>query len=170
MTTADLPAVGRLAAGLVALHHAFDPRRFMHLPHAEAGYARYFASQLDGDDVVLLVAERDGEPDGERVIGYAYGRLEPRSYDELREACGKLHDVFVAEEARVRGVGHALVLEAIARLEAMGAPRVLLLTAAQNLAAQKLFAKLGFHTTMLEMTHEREASADEDANPAPHSS
>ncbi len=47
-----------------------------------------------------------------------------------------------------------LVNEAVRRLTAKGAPRVLLLTAVQNEAAQKLFAKLGFRTTMLEMTRE----------------
>jgi ribosomal protein S18 acetylase RimI-like enzyme len=36
----------------------------------------------------------------------------------------------------------------------MGAPRVLLHTAVQNEQAQALFSKLGFRSTMLEMTRE----------------
>lgn len=158
MTSADLPAVGKLAAKLVAMHYGFDPKRFIHLPHAEAGYARYFASQLDQDDVVLLVAEHEAcASAGTRVCGYAYGRLEPISYDELREPCGKLHDVYVDERARSLGIGKALVNDVVARLSAKGAPRVLLLTAAQNESAQRLFRSLGFRTTMLEMTRERDA-------------
>lgn len=149
MTKPDLERVGELAAQLVGMHHAFDPNRFLHLPDAAKGYARYFGSELGNPDVVLLVAERGGA-----ILGYAYGRLEPRSYDQLLDACGKLHDVFVEDRARGQGVGEALVREVIARLGEAGAPRVVLLTARQNEAAQRLFARLGFRTTMLEMTCE----------------
>jgi ribosomal protein S18 acetylase RimI-like enzyme len=149
MTDADLPAVGRLAGKLVRMHHELDPKRFLHLESPEVGYARYLASELSRDEVVLLVAQMD-----DAIVGYAYARLEPRSYNELLDACGKLHDVYVDEGARGHGIGDALVREVLARLEKAGAPRVVLLTAVQNEAAQKLFAKLGFRTTMLEMTRE----------------
>jgi len=149
MTAADLPAVGQLAGRLVRLHHSFDPKRYLALSNPEAGYARYFASELKNGEAVLVVAEKDGE-----VAGYAYGRLEPRSYNELREACGALHDVYVDEGARAHGAGEALVREIIDRLGKKGAPRVILLTAVQNESAQRLFTKLGFRTTMLEMTRE----------------
>lgn len=146
----DLQAVAALAGRLVRMHHAYDPQRFLHLANPEAGYARYFASELESPDVVLLAAERAGA-----IVGYAYARMEPRSYNELLDACGKLHDVYVDEGARGLGVGEALVREAIARLEQRGAPRVVLLTAVQNEAAQRLFGRLGFRTTMLEMTREK---------------
>jgi ribosomal protein S18 acetylase RimI-like enzyme len=48
------------------------------------------------------------------------------------------------------------VRETCKRLEAMGAPRVLLLSATQNTEGQALFAKLGFRHTMVEMTREAE--------------
>jgi ribosomal protein S18 acetylase RimI-like enzyme len=149
MTDADLPAVGQLAGRLVRLHHDFDPKRFMELSNPEVGYARYFSSEMKKKEAVLLVAEKAAA-----VIGYAYGRLEPRSYNELRDACGALHDVYVDEGARAHGAGEALVREIIDRLGKLGAPRILLLTAVQNESAQRLFKKLGFRTTMLEMTRE----------------
>ncbi len=152
MTAADLPAAARLAGKLVRMHYELDPLRFLHLPNPEAGYARYFAGELKSDRVVLLVAER-----GESIVGYAYGRLEPRSYNELLDAAGKLHDVLVDESARGHGIGEALVTEMVRRLTESGAPRVVLLTAVQNEAAQHLFKKLGFRTTMLEMTREAES-------------
>jgi ribosomal protein S18 acetylase RimI-like enzyme len=154
MTSADLPAAGRLAAKLVAMHYALDDRRYLHLPNAAAGYERYFGDELKSERAVLLVAERALPGDGEALVGYAYGRLEARSYNELLDACGKLHDVYVEEGARGHRLGEALVREVVRRLEALGAPRVLLLTAVQNEAAQRLFGKLGFRTTMLEMTRE----------------
>lgn len=154
MTASDLPAAASLAARLVAMHHDLDPKRFLHLPNAAAGYARYFGGELESDRVVLIVAERTSPGEGDPIVGYAYGRLEPRSYNELLDECGKLHDVYVDERARGHRLGEALVREVVRRLTEKGAPRVLLLTAVQNEAAQHLFAKLGFRPTMLEMTRE----------------
>ncbi|MDB5221034.1 MAG: Histone acetyltransferase [Myxococcaceae bacterium] len=165
MTAADLPGAARLAGKLVRMHYEIDPLRYLHLPNPEAGYARYFAGELESDRVVLLVAERtsgarapSNDP-GDAIVGYAYGRLESRSYNELLDACGKLHDVLVDESARGHGLGEQLVSEVIRRLTERGAPRVVLLTAVQNEAAQHLFAKLGFRTTMLEMTREANPKA-----------
>jgi ribosomal protein S18 acetylase RimI-like enzyme len=154
MTKSDLPAAARLAGKLVRMHYDLDPRRFLHLANPEAGYARYFAGELESDATVLVVAERTSGEGAPAVVGYAYARLEPRSYNELLDACGKLHDVYVDESARGRKLGEALVVEVVRRLTEKGAPRVLLLTAVQNEAAQHLFEKLGFRTTMLEMTRE----------------
>jgi ribosomal protein S18 acetylase RimI-like enzyme len=158
MTTDDLPAVGRLAGRLVRMHHDFDSKRFLSLPNAEAGYARYFASEIGSDQVVLLVAELTSAASrDEGIVGYAYARLEPRSYNELLDACAKLHDVYVDDRARRLGVGEALAREAIRVVTAKGAPRVVLLSAVRNEAAIRLFMRLGFRTTMLEMTREADA-------------
>ncbi len=149
MTKEDLPEVAKLAGKLVRQHFAFDPKRFLAIENPEAGYARYFAGELEDGEAVLVVAEDDGQ-----VIGYAYGRLEPRNWNDLLDACGKLHDVYVDERARGRGAGESLVRDICDRLGKKGAPRIVLLTATQNEAAQRLFTRLGFRTTMLEMTRE----------------
>jgi ribosomal protein S18 acetylase RimI-like enzyme len=149
MAASDLTQVGVLAGRLVRMHYAFDPKRFMRPVDPERGYARYFATLLDKDEVILLVAEDDAG-----VCGYVYAQLEPRSYNELLDACAKLHDIYVDERVRRRGVGETLLRETFRRAEAKGAPRIVLLTAAQNEAAQRLFARVGFRTTMLEMTRE----------------
>lgn len=149
MVAPDLPQVGVLAGKLVRMHYAFDPKRFFLPVDPEGGYARYFATQLDNDDVILLVAEDD-----EGICGYVYARLEPRSYNELLDACAKLHDIYVEDRVRRRGVGSTLLRETFRRAEVKGAPRIVLLTAAQNECAQRLFARVGFRTTMLEMTRE----------------
>jgi ribosomal protein S18 acetylase RimI-like enzyme len=151
MTPADLPATGQLAGKLVRLHYEFDPQRFLNLPSPEAGYARYLGGELKSDGVVLLVAERTTD---QYVVGYAYARLEPRDYAALRDGCGVLHDVYVDESARGQGLGEKLVREVVRRLAEKGAPRIVLMTAVQNEPAQRLFARLGFRTTMLEMTRE----------------
>jgi ribosomal protein S18 acetylase RimI-like enzyme len=149
MTSADLPAVGILAGRLVRAHHDYDPLRFMKPVDPERGYARWFATQLDLVDTILLVAADDGG-----IVGYVYARMEPRSYNELLDACTKLHDIYVDERVRGRGVGESLLRETFRRAKAKGAPRVVLLTASQNASAHRLFARVGFRTTMLEMTRE----------------
>lgn len=115
----------------------------------EHGYGRFLRSQLRDPDVVVFVAERDGQ-----VVGYVYAGLEPQSWKELREAAGFVHDVAVDETARASGVATALVEAAVAWLKSRGAPRVLLWSAAPNEPAQRLFARLGFRRTMVEMTRE----------------
>jgi ribosomal protein S18 acetylase RimI-like enzyme len=145
----ELPTVARLAAKLVLLHHALDERRFFVPERLEEGYAWWFGQEIDRVEVVILVAERDGA-----VVGYAYGRLEERDWNQLLDACGALHDLWVEDAERGRGTGAALVDAMCAELTAKGAPRVVLHAAAGNAAAQALFARLGFRRTMVEMTRE----------------
>ncbi|MBX3233352.1 MAG: GNAT family N-acetyltransferase [Labilithrix sp.] len=149
MEQRDLGAVGTLAGRLVRMHYEWDRLRFLTPVDPEEGYRRWFATQLDVEETMLLVAE-----DAEGVCGYVYARLEPRSYNDLLDACAWLHDILVDERARRRGIGEALVKETFARAKAKGAPRVVLLTAVQNAGAQRLFARCGFRNTMLEMTAE----------------
>ena len=149
-TPADMPAVGRLGAQLVAQHHAFDPQRFIAGGEDVAeGYAWFLGTQLGEAGVVILVAEREGE-----IVGYAYAALEPHDWKALREAAGFVHDVVVDESARRQGIATRLVEAACTWLRDHGAPRVLLGSAARNTAAQALFEKMGFRRTMVEMTRE----------------
>jgi ribosomal protein S18 acetylase RimI-like enzyme len=147
--TRDLPAVSRLAAELVRLHHWWDPQRFLLVEPIEDGYLWFFSREIESDSALILVAE-----DEARIVGYAYGRLEPRNWNDLLDACGKLSDLYVDAAARRQGVGRALVTEMLAALRTRGAPRVVLLTAWQNPQAHAFFEALGFRRTMLEMTAE----------------
>jgi ribosomal protein S18 acetylase RimI-like enzyme len=151
----DLPALGRLGAMLVRTHHEFDRARFI-LPATslEDGYAWFLGTQLDEPDVVVLVAEQEGGPAGE-IVGYVYAGIEPMSWKELRDAAGFIHDVAVDERFRRQGIAGRLLEAAAASLEAKGAPRLMLWTAQANDGAQRLFERLGFRRTMVEMTRER---------------
>jgi GNAT superfamily N-acetyltransferase len=147
----DGPALGRLGAELVRLHHAWDPDRFMTPgPSIEVGYGRFLASQMASDTNVVFVAELAGE-----VVGYVFAGVEPRSWMELRDVAGFVHDVIVKEDARGQGTGSRLIEAAAEWLVARGMPRVMVWTAEKNAAGQRLFAKLGFRRTMIEMTRER---------------
>lgn len=148
-TKADEAALGRFGGALMRQHHDFDPQRFVRSENPEAGYGRFLVSQLEEPGSVVLVAERAGA-----VVGYAFAALEPMSWKDLRAACGYLHDVFVDPAARGAGAGERLVRAAIDWLEERGAPRVVLMSAARNEGAQRLFERIGFRRTMVEMTRE----------------
>ena len=148
----DQPALGRMAASLVAMHHELDPDRFVLFgsrERTEEGYGRWLASQSQSDKAIVLVAE------GEHgVIGYAYGTLEGRDWMALRDAAGVLQDIYVDEPSRRSGVATALLDALLERFRGLGAPRVVLSTAAKNEAAQRFFERMGFRRTMIEMTRE----------------
>jgi ribosomal protein S18 acetylase RimI-like enzyme len=151
---ADLPAIGRLGALLVRLHHELDTERFIPAgPRTEDGYASFLGAQLDNPRVVVLVAERSGE-----VLGYAYAEVEGHDWMALRGPAGVVHDLVVDPSQRGQGVGTRLLEAAVAALEAKGAPRVVLWTAERNEVAQRLFARAGFRRTMVEMTRKVEGA------------
>lgn len=150
-TPGDVPVLGTLGALLMRVHYAFDRNRFLAPgPHAAAGYGHFLGTQLDDADVAIFVAERAGA-----VVGYVYAGVEPRSWKELRDVAGFVHDVVVEPAARGAGIGVRLLETAAAWLLARGMPRVMLWTAERNDGAQRLFARLGFRATMIEMTRER---------------
>ena len=149
-TPADLPAIGRLGALLIRMHHELDPARFLAAASpTEAGYAAFLGKQLAIADVVLLVAEQDGE-----VVGYTYARVEGTDWDSLRGPAGIVHDIMIDPALRGQGVGRMLLDATLSALASRGAPRVLLSAAERNDAAQHFFERAGFRRTMVEMTRE----------------
>ena len=153
----DLPALARLGAKLARAHHAMDAARFF-VPEEpiEAGYEWWLGKELKNRRAAVLAAEARG-----RTIGYAYGRMEPRDWNMLRDACGVAVDLWVEPAARGAGIGRRLVEALVAALEGRGAERVVLYAASRNPEAQRLFRALGFRPTMLEMARERSAPPNE---------
>ncbi len=149
-TPADAPALGRLGAMLVRLHHELDPKRFIPATSGtEQGYGGWLVSQIAEPDAFVLVAAA-----GETALGYAYGAVEGKDWMTLRGPAGVLHDIVVDPDQRRHGVGRALLDAALTKLRTLGAERVVLSTAEGNTAAQRLFAAAGFRRTMIEMTCE----------------
>ena len=147
---ADLTAIGRLGALLVRTHHELDPDRFIAAtPQTEHAYGSFLGTQLDEPNIIILVAERDGEE-----VGYTYAGVEGNDYMSLRGPAGVLYDIVVDPAYRRLGVGRVLLDATLEALKAKGVPRVVLSTAERNESAQRLFARAGFRRTMIEMTRE----------------
>jgi len=99
------------------------------------------------------VAGRDGGQ--RRVAGYVFAAIEAESWKDLRHEAGVVHDLVVDESHRRAGIGEALLRSAIDWFAARGITRVMLGTAPQNQTAQRLFRRVGFRATMIEMTLDR---------------
>lgn len=148
----DALALGRLGAMLLRTHYAFDPQRFLAPGQSpERAYASFLESQRRDPEVGIFVAEMLTSG---AIVGYVYAGIEPMSWKELRDECGFIHDVAVDVGARRLGVAAALMTAAIDWLKERGMPRVVLWTAEPNADAQRVFARLGFRRTMVEMTKE----------------
>ena len=132
------------------MHHDFDSKRFIAAPaRTEKSYSAFLGSQLDEPNIVILVAERDGE-----LLGYTYAGVEGNDYMALRGPAGVLYDIVVDPAHRGQGIGRMLLDATLDALKARGVPRVVLSTAEGNTTAQHLFARAGFRRTMIEMTRE----------------
>ncbi len=146
----DLSAMARMGARLAREHHRIDPPRFFLPPEPiEDGYAWWLGKELVNPRAMLVVAARRG-----RIVGYAYGRVERRDWNTLRDRCAVGVDLWVEPRARRGGVGRRLLEALVERFAARGEPRILIQVAAANGVARELFAGMGFRETMVELCRE----------------
>ena len=127
-----------------------DPDRFF-LPEEpiENGYAWWLSKELANPRAEILVALRRA-----RVLGYAYGRIERRDWNTLRERCAVGVDLWVDPRSRRGGVGRMLVAALVERFRERGEPRLVIQVAAANPLAREVFAGMGFRETVVEMARE----------------
>ncbi len=143
----DWLRIGELAQSLVRRHHAFNPSRFVAPDTLPAdAYTSHLRADLDRGASAVLVADVDGQ-----LVGYVFAGIEPESWKELRHAAGYIHDLVVDDSRRHEGIGKALVAAALEWFDSRSVARVILWTAPQNAEAQRLFDRLGFRPTMIEM-------------------
>ena len=117
----DAPTLGRMGATLARLHNRMDRQRFFASRGMEEGYASWLASELASRKAVVLaaIARSRGR---EQIVGYAYGRLEGRDWNTLRDAGGVGVDLYVVPRARRRGAGRLLLDALLRELVRRGAP------------------------------------------------
>jgi ribosomal protein S18 acetylase RimI-like enzyme len=124
------------AALLAPLFDAY--RQFYGLASDPGLSRRYLSERLErGESVVLIASMIDG-----RAVGFV--QLYP-TFASLRAArVFVLYDLFVAPEARRRGVAQRLMQAAAVEARTAGAVALTLQTARTNLAAQRLYESLGW--------------------------
>ena len=149
----DQDALGRYGGALMRQHHAADEKRFIQVDHPEAGYGKFLVSRIPDPNSLVIVAEDEGA-----VVGYLFADIEGTSWMDLRGPCGFVHDIYVDASARHRGAGRALMHAALEWFRSKDRSQVVLWTKTRNEHAQRLFATLGFRSTMIEMTLDQEGA------------
>ena len=99
---------------------------------AEREYDALFA--VEAPPRIALVAT--SEADAGRVIGFVIARCATAEWE--------IENVVVAREERNRGVGIKIIRELLLQAQSAGATSVLLEVRESNLAARRLYEKLGF--------------------------
>ncbi len=113
-------------------------RQFYGQPSSLVGARKFLSDRLAHNESVVLIAEkRDGT-----AIGFV--QLFPTFSSILAARMFLLGDLFVAPEARRRGVGTLLLNSAAEAARTAGAVRLELATAITNTPAQKLYEGLGW--------------------------
>ena len=142
----DLPVLTRLWRELVGFHEALGGQDFRLAPGAEAGWKKYLRGHLGKADKLCLVAETGGAP-----VGFLVAGIERRPGIFMERDYAHISDVYVQEPQRGKGVGKALVAEAMRWFEEKRVGRVRLQTDARNTLGFEFWKKLGFQTTVLTM-------------------
>ena len=125
----DLPALGRL----------FDEyRQFYRLPGDLEKANAYLKARLASHESMVLVAADDAQG----LVGFT--QLYPTWCSLLAGPVYVLYDLYVAPQARRRGVGRALIHAATERGRHERKLRMSLSTAKTNLGAQSLYESLGW--------------------------
>jgi len=106
---------------------------------ADALYETWIDKSCSGSAAAVLVADVDGAP-----AGYV-----------TCDADGRIGLFAVAEHARNRGVGAALVASALRWFAAQGVDEVRVATQGRNVAAQQLYQAAGFRTEALKLWYHR---------------
>ena len=125
-------------ADLDALAPLFDRYRQFYGGASDVNAARRFLlARFDHGESILMLAHADGEPVG-------FTQLYP-SFSSLSMArIYVLNDLFVAETARRKGVGNALLDASATLARTLGAATLTLSTAVDNVKAQALYERNGW--------------------------
>jgi ribosomal protein S18 acetylase RimI-like enzyme len=130
---------------LAALAQLFDAYRQFYerqpdLPGAEA----FLRTNLEEQRSVIFLALEPASEPGASASCLGFAQLYPTLSSLSMRRIWTLNDLFVAPEARGRGVGQGLLKVAAEHARSTGAKGVQLSTAADNDKAQRLYEKSGY--------------------------
>jgi ribosomal protein S18 acetylase RimI-like enzyme len=140
---AEITVRGALTADLDRLAELFDQYRRFYGQSADLALARAFLSKrMQRNESILLVAPANGTIQ-------AFAQLYPTFCSVAGGPLLVLYDLFVAPEARRRGLARALLNSVREHAVAHGAVRIELATARSNVAAQRLYESMGWRRDAL---------------------
>jgi len=145
-SSADLDAVMSFGTAAFATSRFYaDPR--ISEESADRLHAAWLANDFGGRARVLLVARRSG-----KVCGFVAGVDDPAMVQHLGLRRGHVDLIAVAPDHRNLGLGRALMREAMRRFVAQHAAVLTISTQATNLAAIRLYLRMGYVLSGFEAT------------------
>jgi len=140
---ADMPGLGQIA------RQSHRNSRFFFDPNfprrrSEQLYETWIANSCQGYADIVYVAEGQRGP-----VGYVSCHLDTET------GTGKIGLTAVSAEARGKGVGQGLVLQALDWFQAQGAHEVTVVTQGRNCAAQRLYQRCGFLTHSVQLWYHK---------------
>lgn len=124
---------------LESLTELFDLYRLFYEQESDLDGAREFLrARIENDESVIFIAFEQENP-----IGFV--QLYPSFSSVGMKRLWVLNDLYVKKSARKNGAGEQLIQTAIQFAGETGAKGVLLETGKENVTAQRLYEKIGFH-------------------------
>jgi GNAT superfamily N-acetyltransferase len=132
-----------LIADLDALVPLFDGyRQFYKQPSDPAGARAFLADRFEHQQSVVFMAFEEADDGDGAAIGFV--QLYPLFTSALMKRMFLLNDLYVAPAGRQRGTGGALLDAAADYAKQVGAVRLMLRTATDNLTAQSVYEAGGW--------------------------
>jgi ribosomal protein S18 acetylase RimI-like enzyme len=133
----DSPQIGQLWRELMDLHSDID-ERFALADNADHAFQGYLDNARKSDDYLVRVADVDGV-----CVGFTIGCILPNSPAYRTRWVGYINDICVTQEKRGRGIGEALVKDAVRWLKNHGAESVEVYVSKANDGAQRFWRRVG---------------------------
>jgi ribosomal protein S18 acetylase RimI-like enzyme len=135
----DLTAILRLWHEMMELHAEIEPMAWTIARDADSQMRSYLKECAEGEDHLLLVAEK-----GVEVIGYLLAARAPRPPVLDPPICGAISDCAVTRSSRRQGVGTRLVAEAMRWFQEQGLAHVQVSHATRNPLSSAFWHAQGF--------------------------
>ncbi len=145
-TSKDVPALTGLWRELVGYHVALGGQDFRLAPGADEGWKKFVRGHLGRKDKICLVADSDGG-----IVGFLIGSVQERPGVFMERTYGRVSDVYMQTPFRGKGIGKALVEDALEWFRARRIARVRLQTDARNSLGVDFWTKMGWETTVYVM-------------------
>jgi len=158
-TSADARVLARLNGPVQALHAQAQPDVFKPAAMTPELVAHYEA-ELARPDVVIFIAEADGEPVGNAVAVIVERPETPFAYARRYVL---LDQITVNPEAQRRGIGTALMAAVLGLARELGIGNVRLDVYDFNQEALAFYTRQGFHTYNYRLEIDLSAAEDVDA-------
>ena len=139
-TSQDVPGVVEVWRNFMEFHRDLDPHH-QRSDDGEVHIAAFVSAQLASDDARLWICEKDAA-----IVGYCLARMSQRPPVFKDRAYGEILDLAVEQPDRRRGIGTALVREALSWFAERQARRVELRVSAFNKVGLAFWRKHGFRT------------------------